>query len=160
LLHIECGGLCPYTGRSISFSNLFNDSEFDIEHIIPSSRYPDDSYQNKTLCYFPENREHKRHRTPFEAYGADEQRWSEILERIRKWPLSNPNKLKRFLLSDTQDLEAFSARQMNDTRYSSVLASRLGDLLKEEVCMALNHCTSQTKRDLGPIESTSLTYSQ
>lgn len=125
LLHIECGGLCPYTGRSISFSNLFNDSQFDIEHIIPSSRYPDDSYQNKTLCYLPENREHKRHRTPFEAYGADEQRWSEILERIRKWPISNPNKLKRFLLSDTQDLEAFSARQMNDTRYSSVLASRL-----------------------------------
>jgi CRISPR-associated endonuclease Csn1 len=125
LLHIECGGICPYTGRSIPFSNLFNDSEFDIEHIIPSSRYPDDSYQNKTLCYLPENRENKRHRTPFEAYGADEERWAEILERIRKWPVSNPNKLKRFLLSDTQDLEAFSARQMNDTRYTSVLASQL-----------------------------------
>jgi CRISPR-associated endonuclease Csn1 len=129
LLHIECGGICPYTGRSIPFSNLFHDSEFDIEHIIPSSRYPDDSYQNKTLCYLPENRENKRHRTPFEAYGADEQRWAEMLERIRKWPISNPNKLKRFMLSSTQDLEEFSARQMNDTRYTSVLASRLLETL-------------------------------
>ena len=129
LLHMECGGICPYTGRSIPFSNLFHDSEFDVEHIIPSSRYPDDSYQNKTLCYLPENRENKRHRTPFEAYGANEQRWAEILERISKWPVSNPNKLKRFKLSSPHDLAEFSARQMIDTRYTSVLASRLLEAL-------------------------------
>ncbi len=51
LLHDECGGICPYTGKSIPFSGLFHDSQFDVEHIIPLSRYPDDSFQNKTLCY-------------------------------------------------------------------------------------------------------------
>ena len=52
-LFVECGGICPYTGRSIPFSQLFQDSEFDVEHIIPRSRFPDDSFQNKTLCYLP-----------------------------------------------------------------------------------------------------------
>jgi CRISPR-associated endonuclease Csn1 len=126
-LFLECGGICPYTGRSIPFSQLFQNSEFDVEHIIPRSRYPDDSFQNKTLCYLPENRENKRNRTPFEAYGGDEDRWAQILARVAKW--SNPGKRDRFLLQDTQQLVAFSARQMNDTRYTSVLAGRLLETL-------------------------------
>jgi CRISPR-associated endonuclease Csn1 len=122
-LYVECGGICPYTGRSIPFSQLFQNSEFDVEHIIPRSRYPDDSFQNKTLCYLPENRENKRNRTPFEAYGDNEDLWAQILARVDKW--SNPGKRERFLLRDTQQLVGFSARQMNDTRYTSVLAGRL-----------------------------------
>jgi CRISPR-associated endonuclease Csn1 len=123
LLHVECGGMCPYTGRSIRFSDLFHDSQFDVEHIIPRSRYPDDSFQNKTLCYLPDNRERKRNKTPFEAYGSNEQEWAEILERVRKF--GNAGKLKRFMLETLKDIEDFSARQMNDTRYASVLAGRL-----------------------------------
>jgi CRISPR-associated endonuclease Csn1 len=126
-LFLECGGICPYTGRSIPFSQLFQNSEFDVEHIIPRSRYPDDSFQNKTLCYLPENRENKRNRTPFEAYGGDEERWAQILARVAKW--SNPGKRDRFLIQDTQQLVAFSTRQMNDTRYTSVLAGRLLETL-------------------------------
>jgi CRISPR-associated endonuclease Csn1 len=125
LLHQECGGMCPYTGRSIAFSNLFHDSQFDVEHIIPASRYPDDSFQNKTLCYLPENREAKRNRTPFEVYGKDEERWAQILERVKCWQPPNPGKLKRFMLRDLEELKEFSARQMNDTRYTSVLAGKL-----------------------------------
>lgn len=125
LLHLECGGICPYTGRSVPFSDLFNNSEFDVEHIIPRSRFPDDSFQNKTLCFLPENREIKRHRTPFEAYSSNEELWAQILQRVRSWPIPNDGKLKRFLLSDSAELEGFSARQMNDTRYTSVLAGRL-----------------------------------
>ena len=71
----ECGGICPYTGRTIEFSSLFGNSQFDIEHIIPLSRCPDDSFLNKTLCYHEENRSVKGGHTPWEAYGADEERW-------------------------------------------------------------------------------------
>jgi len=122
-LFVECGGICPYTGRSIPFSQLFQDSEFDVEHIIPRSRYPDDSFQNKTLCYLPENREHKRNQTPFEAYSNNPDVWAQILSRVVKW--SNPGKLSRFKLQGERELADFSARQMNDTRYTSVLAGRL-----------------------------------
>jgi len=121
-LHEECGGYCPYTGRHIPFSNLFDNSEFDVEHIIPRSRYPDDSFQNKTLCYLPENRDVKKGQTPWEAYGKDEQRWAEIMTRVGSW--KNRGKIARFSIQTEEALGEFSARQMNDTRYASVLASR------------------------------------
>jgi CRISPR-associated endonuclease Csn1 len=126
-LHEECGGYCPYTGRHIPFSTLFDNSEFDVEHIIPRSRYPDDSFQNKTLCYLPENRDVKKGQTPWEAYGKDEQRWAEIMTRVSSW--NNRGKMARFAIQTEEALGEFSARQMNDTRYASVLASRfLGTL--------------------------------
>ncbi|HEY0265088.1 MAG TPA: type II CRISPR RNA-guided endonuclease Cas9 [Granulicella sp.] len=127
LLYEECSGICPYTGKHISFSNLFHDSEFDVEHIIPRSRYPDDSFQNKTLCYLPENRDIKRGQTPWEAYGKDEQRWAEIMTRVAGW--KNKGKLTRFSIQSEEELGKFSSRQMNDTRYTSVLTSKLLETL-------------------------------
>jgi CRISPR-associated endonuclease Csn1 len=125
LLHEECGGICPYTGRSIVFSSLFGQSpQFDVEHIIPFSRIPDDSFQNKTLCYHEENREVKRNQTPFEAYKDPEQ-YEAILNRLRSWPRVNLGKLRRFELRTTDELEGFSSRQLNDTRYASKLACDL-----------------------------------
>lgn len=126
LLFDECGGICPYTGRAIEFSSLFGDTQFDVEHIIPLSRYPDDSFLNKTLCYHEENRSVKRGRTPWEAYGTDEERWSAIELRVQKF--SNPAKLRRFQLRSEEELGEFTARQMNDTRYTTRLAA---DLLAE-----------------------------
>lgn len=126
LLHDECGGVCPYTGRTIEFSSLFSgQSQFDVEHIIPLSICPDDSFLNKTLCYHEENRAVKGGRTPWQAYGADEERWNEIIRRVSSWKPGNPAKLRRFELKSTEELEGFSARQMNDTRYTTRLASKL-----------------------------------
>lgn len=125
LLHEECGGICPYTGRHIEFASLFGQSpQFDVEHIIPFSRVPDDSFQNKTLCYHEENRLIKRNQTPFEAYKNPEQ-YAAILNRIRSWPRLNKGKLARFELQTTEQLEGFSSRQLNDTRYASKLACEL-----------------------------------
>ena len=76
-----------------------------------------------TLCYLPENRENKRNKTPFEAYSDNPDAWAQILLRVSKW--SNPGKLSRFKLQSEQELAEFSSRQMNDTRYTSVLAGRL-----------------------------------
>lgn len=125
LLYEECGGECPYTAKHFTLRQLFQDGQFDVEHIIPLSRYPDDSFQNKTLCWHEENRNIKRNKTPFEAYSADTARWEEMQLRIKAWKPGNPGKLKRFMLRSEDDLEEFTARQMNDTRYASVLACRL-----------------------------------
>jgi CRISPR-associated endonuclease Csn1 len=128
LLWEECGQTCPYTGREIGFTALFGDNpQFDVEHILPFSRCPDDSFVNKTLCHLDENRTVKRGRTPWEAYGGNEVRWTEILERVKRF--KNPGKLKRFQVKTDQELDEFSARQLNDTRYASKLAARyLGTL--------------------------------
>ncbi len=127
LLAEECKWVCPYTGRSISMAALFDQSQFDVEHIIPYSRCPDGSFLNKTLCYHEENRHHKEGRTPWEAYGTDAGRWEEILARVRRF--GNPAKLRRFELRTLEEVEGFSARQLADTRYASKLAARMAGVL-------------------------------
>lgn len=123
-LWVEGQGECPYTGQRVAFSRLFDDDcGLDVDHILPRSRYPDDSFQNKVLCSLTENREYKRNQTPYEAYGHDEHRWALILARTAKW--NNPHKVVRFKISSEEALGEFSARQLNDTRYSSLLAARL-----------------------------------
>lgn len=126
MLWEECGGKCPYTDRSIDFKSLFGENpQFDVEHILPFSRSLDNSFVNKTLCYHEENREHKRNRTPYEAYGRDENRYAGILARVRRFQgKSAPAKLRRFEMQEIP--EDFVNRQLADTRYASRLA---GDYL-------------------------------
>jgi len=102
---------CPYTGRTIPKEALFSE-DWDVEHILPLPRSGEDSFMNKTLCWAPENRDHKRNHTPWEAYGHDENRWGEIQHRIDRlpWP-----KRRRFLMKEIPG--DFIARQLNDTRY-------------------------------------------
>lgn len=117
----ECRGTCPYTGQSISFSDLFGSHpRFDVEHILPKRRFADDSFQNKTLCEAEFNRRYKAGNTPSEACGKSEQ-WEEILTRVRK--MGNAEKLRRFQITSEEELAAFSSRALNDTRYASVLAA-------------------------------------
>ena len=125
LLHEECGGICPYTGKGIAFNDLFGDApRFDVEHIIPFSRSLDDSFANKTLCEANFNRHVKRGKTPYEARGAHQDEWHEILARVRAFKSAyRDEKLRRFLLEevDSEDsfAEKFSTNQLNDTRYAS-----------------------------------------
>lgn len=139
LLFEECGGECPYTGRRFPFSSLFEEnSPWRVEHIIPLSRVPDDSFQNKTLCYVEES-PHKSNRTPFEAY-KDTQQYDAICNRVHNWKKRNPGKLRRFQLKTSKDLEEFSSRLFNDTRYASKLACEfLGTLY--------GTCSSRTQLD-------------
>jgi CRISPR-associated endonuclease Csn1 len=125
LLWEECGGICPYTGKSIAFASLFGEHpQFGVEHIIPFSRLPDNSFQNKTLCDHEQGRNVKRNKTPFEAYPNTEE-YDAILTRIKAWETPNLGKQKRFELRTLEELEGFSTRQLNDTRYSSRLACDL-----------------------------------
>lgn len=126
-LWVEQQGECPYTGKRLAFSRLFDDPEFDVDHILPISRHPDDSYQNKVLCCLNENRMYKRNQTPYEAYSSDAERWRVILARVAKW--NNPGKLSKFEIATTDKLAEFSSRQLNDTRYTSVKAGEMLSLL-------------------------------
>ena len=39
----------PYTGEIIPLGKLFT-TAYEIEHVIPQSRYFDDSFSNKVIC--------------------------------------------------------------------------------------------------------------
>ena len=128
-LWIECEKLCPYTGKPISKEALFgSEPQFDVEHIIPYSRCLDNSFANKTLCEVAENRAAKKNRTPYEAYGNAPQRWHEILQRVSRFRGDAAKaKLRRFQLTEIP--ADFANRHLNDTRYSSRLASEYLSLL-------------------------------
>ena len=118
----ECNRICPFTGKQISVTQLFETGEVQIEHIQPYSRSLNDSYMNKTLCFADENRA-KGNQTPFEYYGKDEKNWEIVKQRV----LSNfydtkehPKRYKKFLHFVKEKLEEdFVTRQLNDTRYLS-----------------------------------------
>lgn len=110
----ECGGICPYTGKTISLHSLFGQHpEFQVEHILPYSRSLDDSFMNKTLCFVEENRR-KGDKTPYEYYHGTEQ-YEHILQRIRRLPRAKQDK---FVQKELQ-LDECIQRELNDTRYIS-----------------------------------------
>ena len=121
LLAEECNWTCPYTGKCISMQSLLGPTpQFDIEHIIPFSRSLDDSFTNKTLCDIAENRDHKRNRTPFEAYAAEPDKWNAILGRVGRFRSNaREEKVRRFRQEEIEGIEDFAARQLNDTRYAT-----------------------------------------
>ena len=123
----ECQHTCPYTGRSISFTQLFSQTgEIQIEHIQPYSRTLDNSFLNKTLCYADENRR-KGDRTPFEFYQENGD-WAEVRTRARtlfRRSSDYPDayrKFERFISEELND--DFISRQLNDTRYISKEAAK------------------------------------
>jgi len=122
LLWKECRKICPYTGDTIGFSNLFHDGEFDIEHIWPRSRCLDDSFLNKSLCRSDINKE-KGNRTPWEYLGHDRDRWHAIQNRLTGMSRKKGGagmsfgKVKRFLATEIPD--GFVNRQLTDTGYAA-----------------------------------------
>ncbi len=68
-LWMEQGHVSPYTGKPIPLSELFNKARYDVDHIIPQSRYFDDSSGNKVVCEKVINKD-KGNRTAMEYLEA------------------------------------------------------------------------------------------
>lgn len=119
MLMDECGQTCPYTGRRIEMRDLLGSaSQFDVEHIWPRARSLDDSLANKTLCHHEENRQRKGGRTPFEAYGADPERWAAILDRVKQFRGHERAVRAKFARFVAEEIPSdFTERHLNDTRY-------------------------------------------
>jgi CRISPR-associated endonuclease Csn1 len=116
----ECNWVCPYTGNCITPESLFGQhAHFEVEHIIPRTRRPDDSFMNKTLCHSDKNRA-KSNLTPFEAYYGTPQ-WDEIIVRVKRFQGSAARAKLRLFEVEKID-EDFTNRDLNDTRYASRLA--------------------------------------
>ncbi|MEZ5046961.1 MAG: HNH endonuclease domain-containing protein [Chitinophagaceae bacterium] len=119
----------PYTGDIIPLNKLFT-PDYEIEHIIPQSRYFDDSYSNKVICESEVNKD-KDNLLAFEYISNNEGKKIELSggkfvtlftteqfqEFIKTNYVKNHNKSKKLLLLDIP--EKMIERQMNDTRYIS-----------------------------------------
>jgi len=116
----EQGHISPYTKQTIPLSELFDRERYDIDHIIPQSRYFDDSFTNKVICEKSVNKE-KSNRTAMEYFETG----SSIPSVLSKEDfIDHVNKmfqgLKRKNLLATKVPEDPVARQMKETQYISV----------------------------------------
>ena len=111
---------CPYTGKPISVTQLFNGNEVEIEHILPRSKTLANNSSNLTVAFKTAN-QFKGNRSPFEAFGSNPKGYDygDMLLRSLDMP---PNKKWRFLpdaMERFEEEDDFLDRQLNDTRYLS-----------------------------------------
>ena len=134
----------PYTGEMIPLAKLFT-SAYEIEHVIPQSRYFDDSFSNKVICEAEVNKLKDRllgHEF-IKAYHGEKVQLSqgrtvEILsieayeKFVKDHYANNRPKMKKLLLDDIPD--DFIERQLNDSRYiSKVVKGLLSNIVREDL---------------------------
>jgi CRISPR-associated endonuclease Csn1 len=130
----EQNGRCLYTDRCIPPDALVaEDNSVQVDHILPWSRFGDDSFVNKTLCFAGANQQ-KRGRTPFEWIGADAARWEGFARAVEAIKAMKGRKKRNYLLRDAASVEdKFKARNLNDTRYAArIVLEHLARLYPKE----------------------------
>ncbi|OAV72649.1 hypothetical protein Barb6_00936 [Bacteroidales bacterium Barb6] len=133
----------PYTGEIIPLGKLFT-SAYEIEHVIPQSRYFDDSLSNKVICESEVNKlkgnllgyefVKNHHGVKVELnFNKTVEIFSinEYEEFVKGNYGKNRGKMKKLLLEDIP--KSFIERQLNDTRYiSKVVKGLLSNIVRED----------------------------
>ena len=159
----------PYTGQVIPLARLFT-SEYEIEHIIPQSRYFDDSFSNKVICESAVNKD-KDNLLAYEYIKQNEGKIIEIglgkkvklftadsyTEFVQSHYVGSVAKKKKLLMDTIPD--SFIERQLNDSRYisreikkllSSVVREKDEDeAISKNVIVCTGAITDKLKRDWG-----------
>jgi CRISPR-associated endonuclease Csn1 len=134
----------PYTGELISFSKLFTPA-YEIEHVIPQSRYFDDSFSNKVICEAEVNKlkdrqlgyefikNHHGEKVQLSQGNVVEILSVEAYEKlIKEHYANNRPKMKKLLMDDIPD--GFIERQLNDSRYiSKLVKGLLSNIVREKL---------------------------
>ena len=133
----------PYTGKSISLTKLFT-SAYQIEHVIPQSRYFDDSFSNKVICESEVNslKDNMLGYEFIKNHGGEIIHCtmlgdvkvlseSEYKAFVNDHYAHNKRKRENLLLEDIP--QEFLNRQMNDSRYiSKVVKALLSNIVRAE----------------------------
>lgn len=143
ILWIQQKYLSPYTGNVIPLGKLFT-SDFEIEHIIPQSRYFDDSFSNKIICEEVINKD-KGNCTAYEYIKENSGKKIELsngkettiftLDQYESFVNKNygnlRSKKRKLLMEDIPD--EFIQRQINDTRYiSKVVMNIMSNIVRDK----------------------------
>lgn len=133
----------PYTGEVIPLAKLFTPA-YEIEHIIPQSRYFDDSFSNKVICESEINKlknnmlgyefikNHSGQKVEI-SFGKPVTIFTtESYEAFVKDHYSRSySKMKKLFMDEIPD--DFIARQLNDSRYiSKMIKSLLSNIVREK----------------------------
>ena len=159
----------PYTGQPIPLAKLFT-SAYEIEHVIPQSRYFDDSFSNKVICESEVNKL-KDNQLGFEFIKKHHGEKIELsLGKVVKIFTEGEyeqfvkdhygrNRAKMLKLLMDSIPEEFIARQLNDSRYiSKVVKGLLSNIVREEgeeesisknVIVCTGGVTDRLKKDWG-----------
>jgi CRISPR-associated endonuclease Csn1 len=114
---------CLYSDDPISPAWLVDgDNRVQVDHILPWSRFGDDSFMNKTLCTAQANQA-KRGRTPFEWFHDEGLDWAAFTARVEGCKEMKGRKKGSFYLrKNAKEVEEqFRKRNLNDTRYATRL---------------------------------------
>lgn len=115
-------GRCIYTDTEIHPDWIVStDNRAQIDHILPWSRFGDDSFHNKVLCSASANQD-KRGRTPWEWFDNDKppEAWQEFVARVESSKTFRGFKKRNLLLKNAAEVqEKFRSRNLNDTRYAA-----------------------------------------
>jgi len=126
----------PYTGLIIPLGKLFTEA-YQIEHVIPQSRFFDDSFSNKVICESEVNalkdrelgyefiKNHHGEKVLLTSSNKIVEIFSEdkYLDFVKSQYAYNRGKMKKMLMEDVPD--SFIERQLNDTKYISKEIKRL-----------------------------------
>ena len=159
----------PYTGEPISLAKLFTPA-YEIEHIIPQSKYFDDSFSNKVICESEVNKR-KGNLLGYEFIKAHHGEKIEIgfgkvvrifteaeyVEFVKENFGNNRAKMKKLMMDSIP--EEFIARQLNDSRYiSKYVNSLLSRIVRDEneeettsknIVVCSGGITDRLKKDWG-----------
>lgn len=119
----EQNGFCLYSGDYIEPAWIAaGDNRVQVDHILPWSRFGDDSFVNKTLCTARANQA-KRGRTPFEWFEAEGLDWALFAARVEGCKEMKGRKKGGFYLrKNAAEVETrFKNRNLGDTRYATRL---------------------------------------
>ena len=159
----------PYTGNTIPLSKLFT-TAYEIEHIIPKSRFFDDSLSNKVICESEVNKlkdkqlgyefikNHHGEKVLLSSGQTVEILSVESYEHLIKDCYAQNSAKKKKLLMD-EIPEQFTERQMNDSRYiSKLVVSLLSNIVREDgeeestsknIVVCTGGVTDRLKKDWG-----------
>lgn len=131
----EQTGRCPYTDKAIPPTAIVaTDNSHQIDHILPWSRFGDDSYSNKVFCTADAN-QRKKGQTPFEwiMVSQGEDSWNTYVARIEGNSAFRGAKKRNYVLKNAKEAEErFRTRNLNDTRYACRLLAEAVKLFYPE----------------------------
>lgn len=165
----------PYTGLIIPLGKLFTEA-YQIEHVIPQSRFFDDSFSNKVICESEVNalkdrelgyefiKNHHGEKVLLTSSNRIIEIFSEdkYIDFVKSQYSYNRSKMKKLLMEDIPD--QFIERQLNDTKYiskeikrilSNIVRQKLEDGTYEQEATSKNlisvtgSITSQLKQNWG-----------
>lgn len=124
----EQQGRCPYCDTDLNPRWIGQgDNYLQVDHIMPWSRFGDDSFRNKVLVHVKCNQD-KGNRTPYEWLTQDksESDWIKFEHGIRANVALHKVKRANLLRKDAESVEEkFRKRNLNDTRYISRLVMNI-----------------------------------